>query len=98
MTIQLGVGPDDDGAFDNFEAKDIHVALCQAFPLCRMSEIAVYDITPAGIVDSGEPTLESALAEIERAPKPSEIVDAIERAFDDGTLQRPKPKEGGDPA
>jgi len=52
VTIQLGVGPDDDGAFDVATAETIHWALCRAFPLCRMSAIAVHEITPAGIVDS----------------------------------------------
>jgi len=44
VTIELGVGPDDDGAFDVATAETIHWALCRAFPLCRMSAIVVHEI------------------------------------------------------
>ena len=67
VTIRLGVGPDDDGAFDKCSAGDIWNALCRAFPLCSCSAIEVEPVD----------TLELAIC-----PCPScEMVRAIGRAY-----------------
>lgn len=50
VTIRLGVGPDDDGAFDAFKPADIWQALCKAFPFCRGGAIQVEAVNLVDVV------------------------------------------------
>ena len=50
VTVRLGVGSDDDGAFDKYEATDLHNALCRAFPLCHYDAIEVDELEEGSVL------------------------------------------------
>jgi len=50
VTIRLGVGPEDDGAFDGFDAQQLQHALCRAFPLCNGSAIEVEGLDESSVI------------------------------------------------
>jgi hypothetical protein len=69
VTIRLGVGPGDDGSFDDFDARSIWNALCRAFPLCRGEAIVVEPVNICDLVVDEPPkrsVSEDALIELGR--------------------------------